>query len=136
MSWLALLLYAAWTMLLVLAIGTLRSTYTLSGKRAANRFSPFGEDVSAFSGRLCRAHANCYENLPVLTAVLVVAGATDNLAVTDPLALPLVAARLGQSMVHIASTSVPAVLLRFGLYGVQLIILGYWIFRLVPVVLG
>ncbi len=62
----ALLGYAAWTLALLGGIAVLRSALTLSGRRAANRFAVSGDDVSPFSGRLCRAHANCYESLPAL----------------------------------------------------------------------
>ena len=64
-STLALLGYAAWTLLLLGAIAALRGILVSSGKRAANSFAVTGEDVSPFSARLCRAHANCYENLQI-----------------------------------------------------------------------
>ena len=72
-SLLALLGYAAWTLVLLVGIGALRSGLTLSGQRAANSFRPDGSDVSEFSGRLSRAHANCYESLPAFAAIVLVA---------------------------------------------------------------
>ena len=51
----SLLGFIAWTLLLVLGIGLLRSWLTVTGKRAANEFSTSGADVSPFSARLCRA---------------------------------------------------------------------------------
>ena len=127
MTWLALLLYASWTLLLLLAIGALRLYLSLTRQRAPNRFAPSGDDVSPFSGRLCRAHANCVENLPILTAVAVVAGMTSQTQVTEPMALPLVAARVAQSSTHLVSTSVPAVTIRFVFFGLQLAIIIYWV---------
>ena len=82
-------------------------------KRAANAFAVSGEDVSPFSARLCRAHANCYENLPIFASLVLVAVTSGNAAITAPLALWAVAARIGQSTVHLLSTSVVAVQLRF-----------------------
>lgn len=49
---------------------------------------------------------------------------------TDPLAMPLLYARVAQSTVHLISTSVPAVLLRATLFAVQLAIAAAWIVRL------
>ena len=53
----ALLGFVAWTLLLVLAIASICSVLVLKG-RQANDFTPGGADVSPFSARLCRAHAN------------------------------------------------------------------------------
>ena len=125
-SAIALLGFIAWTLLLLLCIGGMRSGLVLGGKRRANDFKPTGEDVSAFSQRLCRAHANCYEAFPIVGGLLLYALATANTAVTDPLAYVVLAARLGQSLVHLASTSVPAVLVRFARFGVQIVIAGIW----------
>ena len=131
MSVLSVVLYAAWTMALVGVIGLLRSFYTLSGRRAANSFQPFGADVSAFSNRLCRAHANCYENIGVFTAVVLSAVVTGHADVTDPLALVVVGARVAQSLVHIVSTHVVAVVVRLGFFAVQLVIIAVWVVTLV-----
>ena len=69
----ALLGFAAWTILLVAFLGLYRTGLVLAGKKAANAFSPSGEDLEGFGRRLTRAHANCYENLPVAAAVLLYA---------------------------------------------------------------
>lgn len=131
-SLLALLLYATWTLLLLASIAALRVAKTLSGERRANQFSPSGEDVSPFSGRLCRAHANCYENLPIVAAIILVAASTGHGAITDPLALWLVAARLAQSLVHLASTRCRFVMLRFAFLLAQVLILVCWLAQLLP----
>jgi uncharacterized MAPEG superfamily protein len=129
-SLLALVGYAAWMLILLGILATLRSALTLSGKREASTFSPDGRDVSPFSARLCRAHANCYESLPIFAAVVVAAVVSGNAAVTDPLALWVLAARIGQSSVHLASVSNEAVTVRFGLFLVQYVILAWWIVQL------
>ena len=100
-SALALIGYAAWTVLLTAAIVFYRTGVVLVRKRAANDFRPSGEDVSPFSNRLCRAHANW---------VLV--------------------ARVAQSIVHLISTSEAAVSLRATLLLVQLGVEAYWVVQL------
>lgn len=134
-SLLALLLYATWTLLLLAGIAALRVLKTLRKERRANQFAPSGEDVSPFSGRLCRTHANCYENLPIVAAIILVAFGTGHSAITDPLALWLVAARLAQSLVHLVSTSSWMVMLRFAFMLVQVLFLVCWLAQLLPLAL-
>ncbi|MGQ0709539.1 MAG: MAPEG family protein [Rhodoferax sp.] len=126
----ALLVYAAWTMALVSAIAALRVYLSMTGQRRPNAFSPAGDDVSPFSGRLCRAHANCYENLPIFAALVLVAQLSGNAAITDGLAWVVVGARMLQSCVHLASTRSKAVMLRFFFMLVQLLIQAYWVLGL------
>jgi len=129
-SLLAVVGYAAWMLILLGILASLRSALTLSGKREASNFSPDGRDVSPFSARLCRAHANCYENLPIFAAVVLAAVVSGNGTVTDPLALWVLGARIGQSTVHLISVSNEAVMVRFGLFLVQYGILAWWILQL------
>lgn len=126
----ALLGYVAWTILLVTMLASVRTLAVQTAGRAANSFSPSGEDLEGFGRRLTRAHANCYENLPIAGAVLLYAIATGQTALTDPLAPIFLAARLLQSIVHMASTSNNAVLVRFILYIVQMVILVWWLLKL------
>jgi len=113
-------------LVLLLAIGSHRAMVTATTPKAPNSFSPTGKDVSPFAVRLARVHANCYEFLPFALAALLYAVATESSEVTDGLAYYFLAARLAQSSVHLVSTSVPAVMLRFSLFVVQVSILGYW----------
>jgi len=130
----ALLGYVAWMLVLLGVLATLRSALTLSGARPANAFDPGGADVSPFSGRLCRAHANCYEFFPVFGGLLVVAVLAQKTGVTDPLAHLALAARVAQSSVHLISTSVAAVTIRFGFFGAQFAIAVWWTLGLAGVV--
>ena len=132
-SLIALLGFAAWTLLLLVGIAMLRSYYTLIGERRANGFAVTGEDVSPFSGRLCRAHANCYENLPAFAAIITAAALSGNAAITDPLALWVLAARVAQSTVHLISTRNRAVMLRFSLLMVQWVIQVVWMAQILSV---
>lgn len=126
----AFLGYVAWTLLLVGMIGIYRSGLVMTTGRAANSFAPSGDDVEGFGKRVTRAHANCYENLPTAGGLMLYAIATGATALTDPLALVLLGARLAQSIVHLVSTSRPAVLVRFALFLVQIGILVWWLIGL------
>ena len=126
----ALLGFTSWTLFLVFSIAMLRGFWSLKGGHALNAFAPDGSDVSPFSNRICRAHANCVESLPVFAAITLYALATEQTAVTDSLALYVLAARIGQSTIHIISTSVPAVLVRANLFTVQVGIMGWLLFQL------
>ena len=134
---LALLGYAAWTLLLLGLIAGQRAVLTLSGKRAANSFSTSGEDLGPFAIRLVRAHANTYEFFPVVGGILAVALATESTHLTNPLALWLLAARVAQTTVHLISTSEMAVVVRFAALGAQMAIAISWLLRLAwPVLVG
>ena len=63
-------------------------------------------------------------------AVLLFALATAQTAITDPLALVLLGARIFQSLVHLISTSALFVWLRFAGFFVQLAVLAWWLLRL------
>lgn len=129
-SALALVGYVAWSLLLSVWIVGLRTVLVLTKKRAANDFDPSGSDVSEFSGRLCRAHANCYENLPMFAGLILLALATGNGAITDPLARWALVARVAQSTTHLISTSETAVTIRVTFFLVQLGIMAYWVVEL------
>jgi uncharacterized MAPEG superfamily protein len=119
----ALIGYAVWTLLLSMAIAGTRSMIVMRGGRAANDFSPTGEDVGGFSRRLARAHANCYENLPIFIAIGLGVVLSGHSEVADRYSLWVLYARIFQSLIHLASTSVPAVYLRFAFYLVQVVLL-------------
>ncbi len=126
----ALLGFASWAIFLVVMIIAYRSGLALVAKRAANSFRPEGSDLPPFGQRLTRAHANCVENLPAAGAIMLYAVATNQTDLTDGLAAIFLGARFLQSLVHLASTSGPAVIARFALYLVQIGILGVWLVRL------
>lgn len=119
--------YAGWMVVLTLALGAYRTSLVLGGKKAANAFRTDGSDVPGFGQRLTRARDNCYENLPMFVALALAADLAGKTAgVTDPLASWLLAARIGQSVTHVASTNIPAVQIRFAFYLAQLGILLWW----------
>jgi len=122
----ALLLFISWALFLLLLMEALRSRLVLSGRIPSNGFKPDNSNLSPFMQRLARAHANCVESLPVLGGLLVLALVTGQSAVTDPLAIWFVLARVIQSSIHLASLSVAAVNARFAAFAVQLGIGVYW----------
>jgi uncharacterized MAPEG superfamily protein len=130
-SLVALCLFAGWTMLLVFSLALYRGAFAQRSGKALNTFAPDGSDVGGgFGQRLTRAHLNCLEFLPVAGAVILAAAVAGRSDVTDGLAMPLLFARLGQSTVHLISTSVPMVMIRAGLLVVQILIVASWIWRL------
>lgn len=127
---LALIGYISWTLLLLLLMGFYRTSLVLAGTRAANSFAADGSGVSPLLHRITRAHANCYECFPIIGGVLIFAMLTGTAALTDPLALLMLGARVFQSGVHVASTTAMAVQVRFAFFGVQLGIAIYWIAKI------
>ncbi|UVE18408.1 MAPEG family protein [Pseudomonas sp. LS44] len=126
----ALLGLIAWGLLLALLILNQRGLLVLSGKMAVNAFAPDGSNLPGFGQRLARAHANCLENLPLQVGVLLYALQAGQTALTDPLALTLLSARLFQTVMHLLSTAPLFVWLRFAGFLVQVAILIWWLLRL------
>lgn len=126
----ALTAFIAWTLALLVLMEAIRSKMVLARQVPANGFDPDNSKLSPFMQRLARAHANCLEGLPIFGGLMVVALVTQRAAVTDPLAWALFAARVLQSIIHLASTSPAAVSLRFTAFAVQMVIAITWSFRL------
>jgi uncharacterized MAPEG superfamily protein len=116
-----LLGFATWSILLVLALGSVRVVRVLTRKQAANSFPsgvPHGGDRY---WRLNRAHLNSVENLPIFGAIVV---AGEVARVGSPwfatAATVVLAARVAQSTIHVASNTNLAVNLRFTAFVTQL----------------
>jgi uncharacterized MAPEG superfamily protein len=86
--------------------------------------------VPDFGNRLTRAQANCVECFSFIGGVLLLAIATDSTSITNGLAHILLGARLGQSIVHLVSTSDVAIQARFVLFLIQFGIVIYWVLEL------
>ncbi len=116
----ALLAFAGWAVLLVLAVGASRVADVLAGRKRPNEFTsgtPHGGDRY---WRLNRAHVNSVENLPIFAAI-VLAGAAlgvSSLALCR-MAEVVVVARVAQSSFHVASGRSRVVNLRFAAYLTQ-----------------
>ncbi|MET4569821.1 MAPEG family protein [Rhodanobacter soli] len=129
-SALILTLFIAWTLLLLVVMEVLRSYLVVTGRVRSNGFAPDNAGLSPLMQRLARAHANCIESLPVFGGLLLIALVTDRTGVTDALAPWLLGARIVQSGIHLASTSVIAVNARFAAFAVQMAIGIYWAWKL------
>lgn len=116
-----LVCFALWAPALAVAVGCHRVLQVLRGKARPNGF-PSGEKHGPdWYWRVNRAHLNTVENLPVFGA-LVLSGALLGLEGTfTTLAWVTFAARVGQSVFHIASGRSMAVNIRFTHFLVQLV---------------
>jgi uncharacterized MAPEG superfamily protein len=119
-----LLGFAAWTVLTLLGtVGWYRWSRILSGRAEIKEFRADELHGSDWYRRAMRAHANCLENLPIYTAIVVVIVATGVHSRTlDVLAVVLLVARIFQTIVHVALEPTNfATSLRFTFFAVQLI---------------
>ena len=122
--------FVSWALLLLVLMEVIRTSLVMTGKVAANGFTPDNANLSPFMQRLARAHANCVEGLPIFGGLLAIAIMTSRTVVTDPLALWFLGARIVQSIIHLASTSPIAVSLRFTAFAVQMGVGVYWACKL------
>jgi uncharacterized MAPEG superfamily protein len=127
---LALLGFLSWTLLLLMLMEAIRARLVLTREVPANGFSPDNSGLSPFMQRLARAHANCLEGLPLFGGFMLLAVVAGKSHVTDPLAYVLLAARVAQSAIHLASASPMAVTARFTAFAVQMGIAVYWAVKL------
>ncbi len=127
----ALVGFAGWTLVLALIMVSFRIMNSFGGaKIALNQFSPDGDDLPGFGRRITRAHLNCIETLPVFAALVAAAGFSNQWAVMEGTVMYILYARLGQSVVHMASTAMPMVFLRGGLFTVQVLLLLYYAWQM------
>ena len=101
--------FIAWALALLVLMEAIRSKMVMAKQVQANGFVPDNANLSPFMQRLARAHANCIEGLPIFGGLMLVALVTQRTAVTDPLALVLLGARVLQSCIHLASLANAAV---------------------------
>ncbi len=127
---LALLGFLSWTLALLVLMEAIRSKLVLTREVPANGFTPDNSGLSPFMQRLARAHANCLEGLPLFGGFMLLAVVAGKANITDPLAYVLLAARIAQSSIHLASTSRFAVMARFTAFAIQLGITVYWAVKL------
>ncbi|MEM0912658.1 MAG: MAPEG family protein [Pseudomonadota bacterium] len=123
--------YIIWLMLLLLLLPAYRSAHNAKNKRKSLKFSPDGTDVSDFGFRITRAHLNTVESFPIVAGTMLLALATDSTSITNGLAYVVLAARVVQSVVHLISTSNPAITTRFVFFLIQFGICFYWLIMIV-----
>lgn len=101
-----LLGFAGWTIATLLgSVGVYRWGKILTGKVQIREWQADVPQGSEWYRRAMRAHANCIENLPIYGAVVVAIVATGGQGVAlDRLAIVILAARVCQTVTHIAFT--------------------------------
>ena len=127
----AVLLYAVWTLLLPIGYAAIRVPLIAGGRKSADHWER-GKPVDdpPLLVRAKNAHLNCTENFPVFAAVVIVAALLGKIALADALAGYVLYARIAQSLVHLAGTSLPLVALRGFFYFVQIVLILYMIWGL------
>jgi uncharacterized MAPEG superfamily protein len=121
---LVLLGFAAWTLLTLFAsIGIYRWSRILTGRASIAEWRADLPQGSDWYQRAMRAHMNCVENLPVYAAIVVaLMGAGLQSPAIDRLAMTMLAARIGQTVAHIALPPTNAATsLRFALFFIQVV---------------
>ena len=116
--------FAGWTLaVLTASVGIYRWSRILSGTATIAEWRADATHGSEWYQRAMRAHMNCVENLPVYGAVALAAAVSGvGGRELDALAITFLAARIGQSLVHITRPQTePVAALRFGLYFVQVV---------------
>ena len=123
----SLLGYITWILILLVWIAAYRTLLVAKKEQAVNGFKSDGSNSPAFGEQLARALGNCVESFAFIGGLMLLALATNSAAITNGLALLLLAARLGQSITHLISTSVLAVQIRFAFFLAQIGICFYWV---------
>jgi len=123
----SLLGYISWILILLVWIAAYRTLLVAKKEQAVNGFKSDGSNSPAFGEQLARALGNCVESFAFVGGLMLLALATNSAAITNGLALLLLAARLGQSITHLISTSVLAVQIRFAFFLAQIGICFYWV---------
>ena len=119
---LVLLLFAGWTLLVLLAtVGVYRWSRILTGRAHLAEFQADVPHGSDWYRRAMRAHANCLENLPVYGAIVLGAVAAGVRSGTlDVLAITFLAARVLQTITQLAFEQTDAVVgVRFTFFATQ-----------------
>lgn len=127
----ALLLFAAWTLVLMFTYVGYRVVLVLAMKKPANSW---GRDDKAddppFIVRAKHAHLNALENLPLFAAIVAAALALDRMPVVDQVGAFVLYARLAQSTVHLIGVNHWLVFIRANFLVIQAALFAYMIWGL------
>jgi len=134
-SLMGLLGFAAWAVLLVFVVLLFRTAVVFAGKKRANSW-PRGDkapaDEPGIITRIGHAHLNAVENLPIFVALVAIAFASDQLAITDKFAMWVLYARIAQSVTHMIGVTHWLVFIRANFFAIQLLLYGFMILGLLP----
>lgn len=122
----AVLLYAAWAMLLALFYAFPRVPKALMGKLSIdswerNKTNPDPEFMQRAKG----AHLNCLENFPLFAAVVCIAALLNKSEVVNALGMFVLYARVAQSVCHILGTSFVLIMARATFFLAQ-VAMTFW----------
>lgn len=120
----ALLAFAVWTVLVLFGtIGVYRWSKILTGRASISEWQADVPQGSDWYRRAMRAHMNCVENLAVFGAIVFCATAAGAGGwLLDMFAVAVIAARVGQTLVHLAFVpSNAASSIRFAFFFIQAI---------------
>lgn len=127
----ALLLFTAWTLVLMFIYVGYRVAMTLSLRKKANSWGRAMPDADPpLIVRAHHAHLNCVENLPVFAAIVLTASALGKAPVVDAVAAWVLYLRVAQSLVHLSGTSAAQVFVRANLFLLQIGLFGWMIWGL------
>ena len=128
----ALLLFAAWTLALMLTYVFYRTGLVMTGaKRADSWTRGRPNEDPGFIVRAQHAHLNCVENLPVFATIVLASYALARPAVANSFAPYVLWARLAQSTVHLIGVNHVLVFVRGSLFTIQVALFLYMIWQLV-----
>ncbi|WP_367607367.1 MAPEG family protein [Legionella sp. W05-934-2] len=119
--------FITWSIILLLGVSVSRFHAVGSGRFHLRHITPDGEMLAPFAHRIHRAQMNCLENLPMVVGVCLIAFMLNQVQLIDPLAYLFLTCRIAQSLVHLYSVRIYAVMARFLLYAVQIALLIYWL---------
>ena len=120
-----LLLFALWTLALLVITLAGRSALVLLGKARANDFPPYSYDPARFFDRTARAYQNCLETLPVLAALVLASELVDYHSQAGQFTLWILMARLLQSTTHLIGAGHWLVFIRFHFFLVQVVLMAW-----------
>ena len=127
----ALLLFAAWTLVLMFLYVGYRVVLVLAMKKKADSWGRDDKtDDPAFIVRAKHAHLNALENLPVFAAIVLAGVALGKTAVVDQVAAFVLYARLAQSTVHLIGVNHWLVFIRANFLVIQAALFLYMIWGL------
>lgn len=128
---LALFLFAAWTVFMVVLVGFHRWKCVFTGTVPKGGFpSDIPPAEESCYRRTLQAHKNCVENLVVFGAIVLGLHALGlSSPVIDNLAIAVIVARFLQSLVHITQVQTrPVIMVRFTFFLVQVVAFAWLLF--------
>ncbi len=125
----AVLGLATWAIVMTVILLVVRMSASMKDGKKLNSFEHEGRDMQPFGYRVTRAHGNTIENLAIPASFLLYSLVTSQTAITDGMAAWVLWSRVGQSVVHMISTSVPMVLVRATLFTIQTTVCAIWAWK-------